>query len=145
MLSNTCKYAIRAAVYLTLQANEKTKIGIKRISEDLGIPAPFLSKILQLLAKHKLFSSTKGPHGGFGLGQDPSTISLYDIILIIDGDDLFKKCLISLRDCSNEDKFCTIHHKYESTRQELIGLFKAQSIKDLANEMEKTDNQKFVI
>ena len=62
MLSNTSKYAIRAVIYLALFAGKEKKIGIKQISTDLSIPTPFLGKILQTLAKHKLLSSTKGPH-----------------------------------------------------------------------------------
>ena len=96
MLSNTSKYAIRAVIYLALFAEDEKKIGIKQISSDLGIPTPFLGKILQTLAKHKVLSSTKGPHGGFGMGKDPAEVSLIDIVDIIDGRDLFTKCLIRL-------------------------------------------------
>jgi DNA-binding IscR family transcriptional regulator len=54
MLSNTCKYAIRALIYLANYAKDNQKIGIKKISEDLKIPSPFLGKILQSLAREKL-------------------------------------------------------------------------------------------
>ena len=84
MLSNTCKYAIRALIYLAKNASGDQKIGIKKISEDLGIPSPFLGKILQSLAKQKILSSTKGPHGGFGMGMKAKDIRLYDIVVIID-------------------------------------------------------------
>ena len=98
MLSNTSKYAIRAVIYLSINAGEERKIGIKQISKDLNIPTPFLGKILQILAKHKLLSSTKGPHGGFGLGKKADEIKLIDVVNIIDGQDIFKKCLIRLED-----------------------------------------------
>ena len=80
MLSNTSRYAIRAVIYLALKSKDESKIGIKTISKDLDIPTPFLGKILQTLAKHKILSSTKGPHGGFGLGRNP-----YDISFAMDG------------------------------------------------------------
>ena len=55
------------------------------IAKDLDIPTPFLGKILQNLAKHKILSSTKGPHGGFTLRMkaDKTADALrnfYDII-----------------------------------------------------------------
>ena len=59
----------RAMIYLALNADTEGKIGIKKISGDLKIPSPFLAKILQVLAKHKLLSSTKGPNGGFRLAK----------------------------------------------------------------------------
>ena len=75
MLSNTCKYAIRAVIYLAVNDEDGKKIGIKQISKDLDIPTPFLGKILQSLAKQKLLKSTKGPHGGFSIGR-PAEVSL---------------------------------------------------------------------
>ena len=65
MLSNTCKYAIRAVVYLSVYGSDQKMIGIKEISAALDIPSPFLSKILQTLARKKILHSIKGPHGGF--------------------------------------------------------------------------------
>ena len=104
MLSNTCKYAIRSVIYLALHAQDGKKIGIKKISEDLEIPTPFLGKILQSLARQKLLSSTKGPHGGFGLGKDPMEISLMNIVEIVDGLDMFENCLIGNASLQNRYK-----------------------------------------
>ena len=134
MLSNTSKYAIRAVIYLALYAEKDKKIGIKQISKDLGIPTPFLGKILQTLAKHKVLSSTKGPHGGFGMGKQPGEVSLIDIVDIIDGRDLFTKCLIRLDDC-NEKEPCSMHSKYAEIRQNLLSLFENQKISDLVDEI----------
>jgi Rrf2 family iron-sulfur cluster assembly transcriptional regulator len=140
MLSNTSKYAIRAAIYLALNAEKESRIGIKKISGELNIPSPFLAKILQVLAKHKLFSSTKGPNGGFGLAKDPNKISLYDIVTIIDGQDIFDKCLISLRNCNDENTPCPVHGKYEEIRKDIKNLFKEQTIGELAYDMKKQNH-----
>jgi Rrf2 family iron-sulfur cluster assembly transcriptional regulator len=139
MLSNTSKYAIRAAIYLALNARSDEKIGIRKISGDLNIPSPFLAKILQVLAKRKLLSSTKGPNGGFSLAKDSKKITLYDIVTIIDGDDIFHKCLISMRTCYEENVPCPVHVKYEPIRNEVIKLFKEQTIDDLARDIKSMD------
>ena len=91
MLSNTTRYALRAVIYLAKHSNEEKRIGIKKIAEDLNIPSPFLGKILQTLAKHKLLLSNKGPNGGFAFPSESDDITLYDIVKIIDGDDMFTK------------------------------------------------------
>jgi Rrf2 family protein len=139
MLSNTSKYAIRAMIYLALHADKDNKIGIKKISNDLSMPSPFLAKILQVLAKHKLLSSTKGPNGGFGLGKDPLKITLYEIVTIIDGNDIFDKCLISLRSCNEENIPCPLHKKYEPLRLEMKKLFQQQDIGNLAHDIKNQD------
>ena len=49
MLSNTCKYALRALIYLAKFSKEDKMIGIKKISEDLKLSSPFLGKILHVI------------------------------------------------------------------------------------------------
>ncbi len=130
MLSNTCKYAIRAVLYLAIN-EDGSKIGIKRISEDLEMPTPFLGKILQVLSKNKLLNSTKGPHGGFSLGKDANDISLLDIVEIIDGLDFFHNCVIGVRICEDDPekkKLCPFHNELDPLRDKLYSQFKALSI-----------------
>ncbi len=143
MLSNTCKYGIRAVIYLAMNTRDDEKIGIKQISKDLNIPTPFLGKILQTLAKKKLLDSTKGPHGGFGLGKDPDNISLLDIVLIIDGEDIFDRCLINVTSCRDYEKGktpCPVHRKFAPIRNKLKELFEKESIGSIMKEIKKSKN-----
>jgi Rrf2 family protein len=135
MLSNTCKYAIRACIFLALEENKDKIIGIKEISKTLNIPTPFLGKIMQVLAKNKILHSVKGPNGGFCLAMDPAQIKLMDIVNIIDGPDFFTSCLIGVASCSSEEQHCPIHPKYSPIREELKNLFNEQDIRSLANEI----------
>lgn len=141
MLSHTCKYGIRAVLYLAQNVKNDEKIGIKKISEDLKTPTPFLGKILQLLAKQKLLSSTKGPHGGFGLARDPYEITLYELVKIIDGTDLFDICLIGSGDCDESHSgayFCPIHETFSPLKDKLIEFFKNETIGKLVENIEKS-------
>ena len=139
MLSNTSKYAIRAMIYLSLNVSGDLKIGIKKVSGDLNIPSPFLAKILQVLARHKLLSSTKGPNGGFGLSRDPGKITLHEIVTIIDGNDIFDKCLISMRSCNEEGIPCPVHARYEPIREEIRRLFMELTVGKLAQDIHSQD------
>ena len=131
MLSNTCKYGIRAVLYLTINSEDCKKIGIKKIAEDLDLPSPFLGKILQSLVKKSLLKSTKGPNGGFFLGKDSYEISLYDIVEAIDGTDIFEECLIGVKICTNNPehaKVCPFNKGSHKVRRELKELFQNQTI-----------------
>ena len=110
-------------IYLALHTPSEKKIGIKKISGELDLPAPFLAKILQVLAKHKLLNSSKGPNGGFSLGKDANKITLYEIVRIIDGNDIFDQCLISMRTCYEERIPCPMHDRYEPIRNEIKKTF----------------------
>ncbi len=143
MLSSSCKYGIRAVTYIASRSKKKEKIGIKQISEDLNLPTPFLAKILQLLAKQKILSSTKGPHGGFSLLKNPADISIMDIIITIDGRDLFDNCLLhnSTCKCVEENKLaCPLHGQYSGLRTKLIKLFSSNNIANLVKALDK-DNE----
>jgi len=144
MLSNTCKYAIRGVIYIALNNEEDKKIGIRKISEELNIPTPFLGKILQMLSKNKLLSSTKGPNGGFSLAKPASEINLLQIIEIIDGLDLFNDCLIGLRSCSanaHTDVQCPIHSKYAPISKQIYDLFESETIEELANQIKASEGK----
>ena len=137
MISNTCKYAIRAMIYLALNEDKNSMIGIKQIASDLDIPQPFLSKILQQITRHKLLLSNKGPNGGFMLAKPASEISLMDIVTIIDGPNFFNSCIIGLNSCdeTHEHAHCPIHNNYSPVRKELKNLFEQKTIGLLAIEI----------
>jgi Rrf2 family protein len=143
MLSNTCKYALRDLIYLSKYSEEDHRIGIKKISEDLKISSPFLGKILQNLVKQKLLVSTKGPNGGFSLGKKPEEISLWDIVVNVDGLDYFTNCLIGLHPCNAHDPskpYCPVHFKYEELRQQTSSFYKNTSLHDVSEDIEKFED-----
>jgi Rrf2 family transcriptional regulator, iron-sulfur cluster assembly transcription factor len=134
MLSNSCRYGIRAVIYLASQPLSNGKTGIRKISSDLDLPQPFLAKILQQLAKKKILSSSKGPHGGFSLLKDPKKITLLDIVVTIDGEDIFTDCLMHNGSCHSVQKAkipCSLHKDYGSIRKDLITLFSKKTIHEL--------------
>ena len=133
MLSNTCKYAIRTLIYLELHSSAVTKIGIKEIARDLDLPSPFLGKILQLLVRHKLLGSTKGPGGGFYLDRPAMDMPLMEIIEIIEGKDAFDNCIIRTTRCDPENP-CSMHKKMAPARGEIRGIFSTETIADLVSE-----------
>jgi Rrf2 family iron-sulfur cluster assembly transcriptional regulator len=142
MLSNSCRYGIRAVIYLASQPEWAGKTGIKKISSDLDLPMPFLAKILQQLTKQKILSSTKGPHGGFSILRDPQTITLYDIVKTIDGEEIFTNCIMHNGPCitiDNTKKPCPLHEDYSKTRIDRINLFRNKTIYDLARKVDKAD------
>ena len=134
MLSNTCRYGIRSVIYIASQPEKNGKTGIKQISKDLGLPTPFLAKILQQLTRQKILTSMKGRHGGFSLHRDPEKISLLDIVTTIDGDGIFTDCIIHNCKCGevdHEKRECPVHDDYKGVRKELLNLFESTTISDL--------------
>ena len=143
MLSNSCRYGIRAVVYLASRYPEKINIGIKEISGDLNLPAPFLAKILQQLARHKILNSVKGPNGGFSLLKKPESLTMLDIVKIIDGEALFENCLIhdgSCAEAKKSRKTCPVHDDFSKIREDIDKLFRGKTIEALVKTAEGSKN-----
>lgn len=142
MLSNSCKYGIRAVIYLAGKPRDNGKTGIKEICNDLDLPTPFMAKILQQLAKQKILNSSKGPHGGFSLMKDPKKITLLDIVRTIDGEEIFTNCVIQNVPCKCTDKSkkeCSLHDDFTKVRTELITMFSTRTVSDLAGFSENAE------
>ncbi len=143
MLSNTCKYALRALIYLGKYSEDDKRIGIKKISEDLTLSSPFLGKILQNLVKQKLLISTKGPNGGFALGKKPGEITLWDIVTKVDGEEFFTNCLISLEPCRTHNPskpLCPVHSQYDKLRSEITAFYKQTTLEIISRDIDKYEN-----
>lgn len=139
MLSNTSKYAIRAAIFIAVNSTEGKKIDIRTISDELKMPYPFLAKILQVLARHKILLSYKGPNGGFSLARKAGDITLYEIVTVIDGSDIFDQCLISLRSCHEEHIPCPVHESFAPIREEIKALFRSQTLESLSKDLKSQE------
>lgn len=132
MLSNSSKYAINAVIYLSVNASESNKIGVKDIAKALRIPSPFLAKILQTLSRKKALSSTKGPGGGFWLTDKEKDVPLISIVYHIDGIDKFTNCALGLKVCSEETP-CPIHHAVQPFKHEFMKQLSDNTIGNFAD------------
>ena len=117
LFSKSCEYALRATMYLA-KVEEGTKTGIQVIAKDLGLPVDYLSKVLQMLVKQEVISSSKGRNGGFYLTQNEINEPLIRIVHAIDGEDVFRKCGLGINDCSS-DRPCPLHNDIKAYRANL--------------------------
>jgi len=134
MLSNACKYAIRSILYLTMHSNEKKKIGVKKIAEELETPQPFLAKLLQQLSRNTLVSSSKGPSGGFFLNDSNRKNSVWDVIECIDGTDKFTQCFMGLSTCGDKNP-CPVHFTVAPFKEKILNDFKDKTIQEFTDEI----------
>ena len=58
---------------------------IEHLARTEAVPANFLAQILGKLRTHGLISSRRGNQGGYTLARAPEEISLYDILVAVEG------------------------------------------------------------
>ena len=131
MLSKSTEYAIRALVFIQLQNMSEKRPGVNEIAKEIEAPVAFSAKILHILTTHKLLHSMKGRGGGFYFPDNETDLTVYDVILVLEGDGIFTECAIGLKTCSDENP-CPIHGEYEKVREQLLRMSKNETIHSMA-------------
>jgi Rrf2 family iron-sulfur cluster assembly transcriptional regulator len=132
--SRSAEYAIRAFVHLAQVPDGKFAM-VKNIAEQEDIPAHFLAKILQQLARKGLLRSSKGPTGGFALREKAGDISLLRIVQDLDGLAPYEQCASGLSECS-DDMPCPMHDSWIALRGRIIDYLERNTIADLVKALE---------
>ena len=127
MFSKSCEYAIKAMLFLAQKSTNENRIGVKEIARGIDAPEHFIAKILQDLSKKKLMNSVKGPNGGFYLDSLSLKTSIADIVVAIDGDSIYKNCIIGLKLCS-EINPCPVHFEYKEIKKNLLKMLEKNTI-----------------
>jgi len=97
MLSKKAKYAIKALTVLC-RGMDQPSLGIAYIASQKKIPRKFLELILRELRIYGFLVSKRGKSGGYALLRMPETISIGQVIRLIDGRMALTPCA-SQTDC----------------------------------------------
>ena len=144
LLSKSCEYGLRAMLYLAAlgdgggdepdadEAPDPTReyVSIRTVSDELDIGFSFLTKVFQRLNDAGLLTSKRGPGGGVALTRAPDEMSLYDIVVAIDGDDLFEECVLGLPGCGEAEP-CPLHDRWTQTRERVERLFRSTTLAEV--------------
>ncbi len=132
MFSKACQYAIKSLIFISQEALSGKTTNVKEISIATNSPKAFVGKILQQLTKEGILISTKGKQGGFSVDLEKiEFLKIYDIIKIIDGENIFKQCGLGLKFCSAVNP-CPVHDDYNLIKERILQLSHKYSFYDLA-------------
>jgi Rrf2 family protein len=115
-----------------------------RLAAYFDLPAPYLNKQLQTLAKAGLVVSTSGPRGGFRLNRGPETITLLDVVVAIEGPDPAFRCAQILHGSPFGDAKadyradCIVSRAMSKAELAWRHELRATTIADLAADVERT-------
>jgi Rrf2 family protein len=93
---------VHALAYLAHQ-QQGSRLSAERIGVALKVSVSHLSKVLQRLARAGLVASTRGAHGGFVLARPPASISLLEIVDVLDTLPPVPECLLGRPICDNKN------------------------------------------
>jgi Rrf2 family protein len=134
MITQKCKYAIKAILHIAKHQNEEKLVFASEIAEQEQIPKKFLETILRDLRNHGIISSRRGKFGGYHLLKKPEEITFTEIIRIVDGPIAMLPC-VSLNyytkcdDCNEE--ICQIKNVFEKVRNVTLDVLNNSSVSKL--------------
>lgn len=109
MISQTAEYALRAVVYLAMNAGEA--FTTQQICLTTKVPAAYLSKVLQSLVRAKLLQSQRGLGGGFVLTNPAEEISILAVLNAVDPIQRISTCPLGLK--AHGAKLCALHKRLD--------------------------------
>lgn len=128
MFTKKTSYGIKGLVNLARHEPGKAVL-VKKVSEEEHIPQSFLNKIFQSLKNAGILESKRGVGGGFQLARSPKSITLREIIEVLEGKLALGKALIKpASGTSSEDCTVTI---FDKARASLEKLFEGTTLYDL--------------
>lgn len=128
MFSQTAEYALRAVVWLADQT-ESGPFGHHRIAAGTQVPATYLAKVLQELAKAGIVRSHRGVRGGFSLAQPPENLTVLDVIQAVDPIQVITTCPLKLPNHSH--KLCGLHARLAVASHQFLGVLQQSTIKEM--------------
>ncbi len=86
MISITSKspYAVRALAELG-RAGERGPVPIGELARKRDVPVQFLEQLFAALRRAGILASQRGVKGGYRFAKDPSTITVLEIVELLDG------------------------------------------------------------
>ena len=100
-ISEAASLALHSMVMLA--ASPGRSLTVKEITARTLVSEAHLSKVMQRLAKAGLVKSTRGPKGGFVLGDTGLSTSLLSIFEAIEGPVADAGCLLPTTECTFRD------------------------------------------
>ena len=135
--SKTTAYALTALNYMA--GNEMEVISAMMLHKKLGIPWPYLRKILNNLVKRGLITSRRGRQGGFLLAKKADAIFIAEIIDAVEGLDTLSNCIMGFEKCPFDHK-CALHGLWEDTRKNILDVMNNTSLGYFKSKKQRTTN-----
>lgn len=135
MLTKATEYAIRGLVAIEINNKKGLRPGFKKIAREVDAPEPYMGKILQTLTRHDLIKSVRGRGGGFFFDDESKELTLYEVIVVMEGMRFFTKCGFGFKHCDASNP-CPVHNEFQQIRDAFTDLVKNETIQSLARKIE---------
>lgn len=129
MLSQAVGYAATALSHVAAAGGKP--LLVKEIADAASMPAPYLAKIVQQLAKKGIVSTQRGIGGGVTLARAAGELTLYELAVALDDPCVQTRCMLGTAACS-DDRACPCHKFWQAQRARAIEFLHQTTVADMA-------------
>lgn len=127
LVTRNTDYALRALCYISKHPG---LVSVDELVKKLGVPRPFMRKILQQLNREGVLESYKGPCGGFKLRLAPEKIYMINIMRIFQGKVGLNGCFLKKDICPNKGR-CVLRKRIHDIEDSVFKQLKTINIASL--------------
>ena len=110
--------AIRMLMYLASLPDGERRTST-RLADACGVSMGNVPTLVAALSRAELLDCARGPGGGCRLSRDPSTISIAEAVVAIEGSLEPEHCAVDERRCADRDFACGIHDTWSAVINDL--------------------------
>jgi Rrf2 family protein len=130
-LSKKTDYALISLAYVASQGSRPASA--REIAERHDIPVELLAKVLQRLAQRGVLKSQQGIHGGYVLARAADTVTVAEVVEVIDGPLQLTVCGTTDERCEQFAK-CNIRDPLHRIRDRIIAALMACTVAELVGD-----------
>jgi Rrf2 family protein len=131
-LNITTDYALRVLLCL---ATEQRPMGGAEIANQVKIPPTYITIIMAKLKKGGFISAKRGQVGGYLLAKSPETITIWDVIQVMERTPQIGCCVPDDYSCAYLDiTQCPIRKAYADAQNNMEDVFRRVTLADLCEQ-----------
>ena len=130
LVSRVSKLAIIALVDVATR-DPNQWILADELSQSIKADLPFLRQIMNRLAGEGIVRSKKGRRGGFQIAAPAEKLSLGKVVIVIEGSDSSRRCLLSSETCDGT-VLCSLAPKWHPIRKMLLDFLNSETVQTAA-------------
>lgn len=128
-MNRKVEYALMSLKHMSLKPTDELT-SAKEVSDALKTPFDATARVMQVMAQRGLLRSEQGVNGGYSIISDLNSISLLQLLEMIEGPTTLVKCFQKESQCDIQNQ-CNIISPIQNLNQKFQAFFGQVTLKDL--------------
>lgn len=130
-LTRETEYALHGLAALARRDHD-SPVPLAELADSEDLPASFLAKIFQKLARHGILQSVRGAGNGYLLSTSLESLSVLQVIEAVEGSDYLDRCIFWGGRCGGDNP-CLLHDRWAELKPQLQAMLEQTTVADLAS------------